>query len=401
MIKNRDFLLLWLSQICSQSAERIFLFVVILITYLHTHSNLGTTVPALGFGIPAVLFGSMAGVYVDRHNKRQILMKVNYIRACLMLIVLFVFPFFARSLWAIFAGSFAMSFFSQLFIPGETTLIARVVTDRDLVKANSIFIGTFFGIGVVVFALASRFSDLVSVETMFLAGAVALILSAAALRSMSYQEAPRLVNPDISAWWIEYRDGLEYAWSNRKLRLTLLSSLLITTIFSAITVMGISFTDQVLHWPAEKFGYLALIGGAGMFLGMVFVSRINETYPLTQLMRWGFFLAGAGLLVFAWLPLLPVRLLGLALSGYGSAFVFVPIQTLLQSGTPAALQARVLALQNMILNFSLTLPIFLLGKAADHLGVANIFGALGVLALTLFVLGQLRLWWRKTGVVVA
>lgn len=388
-------MLLWMSQCFSQAAERLFLFVVILVTYLQTRSSFGTSVPALGFGVPAVLFGSMVGVYVDRQIKRQLLMKVNVIRACLILSILFIFPFFSRALWAVFIGTFLLSMLSQLFIPAETTLIARTVAPQDLVKANSIFIGTFFGMGVLVFALASRLAGRLSVEHLLLLGAVSFLCSSWCVRSMKYLEAPILISADFGSWWIDYTEGLSFAWNNLRVRRTLVSSLVVTTIFSTITVMGITFADQVLHWQAEKFGYLALIGGVGMALGMYFVSQIHERFALNNLMLWGFAMAGVGLLIFAQVPELLVRLFGLAMAGYGSAFVFIPVQTILQKETPAPMQARILAIQNMILNFSLTLPILLLGRLADIYGVARIFASLGVFAVVIFVLGLLTQLFHK------
>jgi predicted MFS family arabinose efflux permease len=156
--------------------------------------------------------------------------------------------------------------------------------------------------------------------------------------------------------------------------------------------------DSVLGWEPERFGYLALVGGVGMGFGMIFVNQLYLEHRLNKIVSWGFALAGAGLIFFAMGPYTIVHFFGLLFAGFGSAFVFVPIQTILQSQTPLELQGRILAIQNMILNFSLTLPILILGKVADQYGIFRVFFGLGVFSILIYVAYRIRAYFQGAGI---
>ena len=73
IFSNLGFMLLWLGQLTSQLADRIFVYVLMIIIYQQTRSNLGVSLPLLAFGIPSVLVGPWAGVLVDRLDRKGIL----------------------------------------------------------------------------------------------------------------------------------------------------------------------------------------------------------------------------------------------------------------------------------------------------------------------------------------
>ena len=87
VLSNRSFLVLWFSQLNSQLADRIFVYVLMILAYNLTKSNLGVSVPLLAFGIPSVLFGPLAGVFVDKWNRKAILSITSLMRGLLILLI--------------------------------------------------------------------------------------------------------------------------------------------------------------------------------------------------------------------------------------------------------------------------------------------------------------------------
>ena len=77
VLRNKNFLFLWIGQVLSQLADRIYIYVLVIVAYNLTRTNLGVSVPMLSFGIPSVLFASFAGVYVDRWNRKK--QRISYI----------------------------------------------------------------------------------------------------------------------------------------------------------------------------------------------------------------------------------------------------------------------------------------------------------------------------------
>ena len=99
VLSNGGFLMLWLGQLFSQLADRVFIYVLMIIAYSLTRSNLGVAVPLLSFGIPSLLFGSFAGVFADRMDRKGIMVVSAILRGLLILLII---PLVGKSMILIF-----------------------------------------------------------------------------------------------------------------------------------------------------------------------------------------------------------------------------------------------------------------------------------------------------------
>ena len=124
VLSNVGFLFLWLGQLTSQLADRIFVYVLMIIAYNLTKSNLGVAVPLLAFGLPSLFFGPIAGVYVDKLDRKGILTISSIIRGALILLLI---PLVKQSLALIFLVSFLIYTAMQFFAPAETASIPELV----------------------------------------------------------------------------------------------------------------------------------------------------------------------------------------------------------------------------------------------------------------------------------
>ena len=99
---NKQFLYLWLAEIFTQIPVNVFNFILILVIFNLTKSNTAVSVVVLSFTIPAVIFGIPAGVYTDKWNKKEVLIISNFIRALLLVILVF----FSNNIYVIYIISF-------------------------------------------------------------------------------------------------------------------------------------------------------------------------------------------------------------------------------------------------------------------------------------------------------
>src|SRR5438046_3299313 len=82
---NRNFLLLWLAQAISQTAQNAIWFGIVVLVQSRGHSSTLLSVAVLTLILPSVIFGVLAGVYVDRWDKRLVLIATNLIRGVIAL----------------------------------------------------------------------------------------------------------------------------------------------------------------------------------------------------------------------------------------------------------------------------------------------------------------------------
>ena len=108
VLSNIGFLLLWFGQLTSQLADRIYVYVLMIIVYQLTHSNLGVSLPLLAFGIPSVLVAPWAGIVVDKLDRKWIMVVTDVLRGLLILLII---PIIAKSVALIFIVSLLISDF--------------------------------------------------------------------------------------------------------------------------------------------------------------------------------------------------------------------------------------------------------------------------------------------------
>src|SRR5438093_204285 len=141
VLRNRNFLLLWIAQAASQIAQNGANLVQIVLIETLTHSSGQVALMVLAFSLPAALLSILAGLVVDRVSNRLILFASNILRVAFA--IGFLLAFHALSDWAaliaIYVLTFVTSAVGQFFAPAEAATIPALV-DRDaLLSANALF----------------------------------------------------------------------------------------------------------------------------------------------------------------------------------------------------------------------------------------------------------------------
>ncbi|HEY0444180.1 MAG TPA: MFS transporter, partial [Candidatus Limnocylindrales bacterium] len=149
VLANRPFLLLWLAQAATQIGGNMVLYGLTVIVFGSTGSKSAVSALILTFLVPAVLFSAVAGVYVDRIDRRLILVVTNVIRAAAILLIFFV----GDHLLAILLLNIFVSTVTVFFAPAEAAMIPFLVPRRQLLSANGIFTLTLNGAFALGFAL--------------------------------------------------------------------------------------------------------------------------------------------------------------------------------------------------------------------------------------------------------
>src|SRR5450755_2673744 len=127
VIRQPNFAKLWSSQILSQVAFNLLNFALIIRVFdlsRHTHfANLAVGLLVLSFGLPSIFLAAVAGVYVDRWDRRRIMIICNCLRT--LLVPLYIVA--QNRLVFILILSFVISSITQFFTPAEAASIPKVV----------------------------------------------------------------------------------------------------------------------------------------------------------------------------------------------------------------------------------------------------------------------------------
>lgn len=414
VLKNPNFLMLWGGQVFSQLADKVYLVLIIaLITSQfqapdQTISGWVSSV-MVTFTIPAVLFGSVAGVFVDRWPKKQVLVSTNLLRGGLVLALPFLLWTFHS--WAPLAGipigfyallgvTFIVSTLTQFFAPAEQSVIPLIVEHRLLLPANSLYTLTTmvsviigFAVGEPVLALADALVSqfLGGVETgkelvvgggYAIAGLVLLSLKTGEKINPAERQSPHI--------WQNIRDGLDYLKQQKQVRGALIQLTILFSVSAAIAVLVVRMAEVIPEIKASQFGFLLAAGGVGMACGAMIVEKLSQRFSHTQLSLYGSIGTAASLAGLALFhhQLWPSLIL-LACVGAFAAIVSIPMQTTIQKETPEEIRGKIFGLQNNVVNIALSLPLALAGVAETFLGLRVVFLSLAVIVVT----GGLFTWY--------
>src|SRR3954463_4326507 len=155
VLKNRNFLLLWIAQIVSQTAQQIINFALILQVSTLTGSSTAVSGVIIAFTVPAILFSAIAGVFVERNSKKTMLVLTNLARGVMVLAFVATDAKWGPGalLPVFYIATLAFSAVSQFFAPAELAMIPLLVRRNQLVAANSLFNLSFTACQLVGFVL--------------------------------------------------------------------------------------------------------------------------------------------------------------------------------------------------------------------------------------------------------
>jgi MFS family permease len=405
VLRNRRFLALWLAQVATQVGANMVLYALTVAIFEQTHSSTSVSLLILSFLVPAVLFGAVAGVYVDRLDRRMLLVSTNLLRALVFVFLIF----FQQDVGLILVGTALISTLSTFFAPAEAAMIPVIVDRRQLLAANSLYVFTLQGAFFVGFALLGPLVvNLAGLTiTLIIVGALFVIAAGLCLylpRYMPESHVPRSAQQAAQALGEagsavattlgQLRDGFDYILTHRAIFWPLTYLAITASLVGVLGVLGPGFATQVLGLTERDFVVVVLPLGAGLVVSILLLNIYGRYIPLRRGIEAG--LIGLGISLAALAIAQPVRtaitfapsisLLSLVVvvafaAGISYGFVAVPAQTQLQEELPEDIRGRVFGVLNMLVSVASFVPIIIVGPIADAIGASPV-----VLIAAFFVL---------------
>jgi MFS family permease len=389
VLRNPRFLSLFGSQILTQVGGNAVLFGLTVTVFGLTDSSTAVSVLLLTFLVPAVVFGAVAGVFVDMFDRRQILVWSNFLRAGLYLLLL-IFP---DQLLVIYIVTALVATLTTFFGPAEAAMIPAVVKREQLLTANSFFILMLQASFVIGFALlgpaAHRFLGMealviIVVAAYFLAGILCWILPPSPAGQMG-QASLDSARRAVAATFAQLREGLQYIRDHHNIFWSLTYLAITASLIGVLGSLGPAFAADVLGLEDSDLVVILLPLGAGLVSGIVILNFIGHRLPRRRLIESGMIGLGLALVVLGFAQnlealrsgddisaLLVIVVVLAFLAGVCYAFVAVPAQTSLQEELPGDVRGRVFGVLNMLVSLASFVPIIVAGPLADVLSAAAV-----------------------------
>lgn len=410
VLANPNFRSLWFGQICSQLAIAMTTFVLALRVYQLTASTAAVSGLYLTFGIPAFVFGLVAGAIVDHFDKRMVLMFCDFFRALLALGLIFL----SNNIAVVYILAFLNAVVTQFYVPAEAPSIPRLVPPSQLVAANSLFSFTFYSSLAVGAVFAGPGLLWLGPYGVFLFIGLLFLFAGWNAYHVPKEEGKREIPTlaQVTAFGYIYRqvtksmkEGVAYVTHSP----VLLDALLLLTgtqvILGLLATLGPSFADRLLQIDIRDASVI-LVGPVvvGILLGVLWVGNVGYRYGAKRLIGVG--VTSAGLLLvlialtvwlrrfasFSWLFrnefIIPLELLLFFLLGVANSLLDVPANSILQKEAEGPMRSRVYGLLTATVGGVGILPVVISGILADVIGVGKVILLLG---LTIVAYGFYRM----------
>jgi MFS family permease len=350
VLRQRNFFLLWSGGVLSVVGD-LFLFVALpFFVYERTGSALATGAMFMAETLPRLVFGSVAGVFVDRWDRKRTMVLSDLSRAVILLPLLLVAA--GGPVALVYAVAFVEASVSMLFLPAKNALVPNLVAEEYLTAANSLnslseqvpaLVGALLG-GALLGVVGLSGLILLDVAT-YLASAVLISLIRLPATPASDGDEPE-ITPEVavSAWanaLKEWVGGLRLIGRDRSLAVLFAVMSVAFVGEGAATVLAIIFFRDVLGGGPTEFSYFWAAYGLGGLLGGLLLGWSSGRLQESRLFSLS--LVANGLLL---ITIFNTRLLGaiVALAVVSGATVvgwLVTSQTLLQKWTADRYRGRV------------------------------------------------------------
>ncbi len=392
LIRNRSFMALWVGQAISFIGDYFYYLAIPILVNKLTGSTLLVGLSTIANTLPILLLGPVAGVFVDRWERKIVMITSDLLRAILVLGCLLVHS--PQQVWIYFLVGFLMSCVSRFFYPAQSASLPGIVKDpHDLLAANGMMqavqtVGLLVGPALAGFTIGlwGEWVAFIFDSGSFLFSALAITLMAIPALQREEAERSHLVK-DVTG---EIRAGLSFLFHNRVLVPMVVNLVIVYFGLGAISVLWVPYLQRVFNIGAAGLGLVNSMQGAGMLLGglsLGFISGlIKKRIPLAAL---GLLGVGASLSVMGLAPAFGFLMAASLGMGFSAVPAVSVLSTFLQIVPPDSLRGRV---SSAVEAMGVSVQLISMAVAAfigDLIGFRTIYLLCGVIVIAAAVLTRL------------
>jgi MFS family permease len=298
LLHNRSFLALWLGQTVSFIGDYFYWLAIPIMVEKLTGSALQVGLSVMASALPMLLFGPVAGVFVDRWDRKRTMIAADVLRGLLVLACLLVRT--PDQVWIYYVVAFLMSCVSRFFFPAQNATLPLIVSDpNDLLAANGLMqivqtVGLLIGPALAGFTIGFW-----GERVAFLADSATFLVSAAAIVTMVVphttvtRQSGKALGEQTAAVWVEMRQGIAFLFSSRTMVGVLLCLSVVQLGIGAVNVAWVPFMQRTFGLGPEGLGAVDTAQGFGMAMGGLALGFATARFRKKDLASWSILFIGA------------------------------------------------------------------------------------------------------------
>jgi MFS family permease len=338
VLRRRDFSLLWLAGLVSVAGDWVLMTALPFFVYVETGSTLATAGMTAAELAPAIVLTSPAGVFVDRWDRKRVLVVTNLLQAATVAALLLVGE---GQLWVVYVVAAVQSAVAAFAGPAESALLPTLVPRDLLVEANAMNalnnrLGRLAGV-----PLGAALFSWWGLEAVVVVDALTFVAAALLVVPIVAPRPPRAAEEEVLGFWREWLAGVDVVRTDRTIAV-------LFVVFGLMTFGGTMLDPLHVPWVRDLLGegvgvvaLLSMVSSLSGIAGSLVVGALGHRASPRHLIGWGSALAGVLLLVKFNVPVLWLAVALSVVGGVTAVASSVGVETLAQERTPEHVRGRV------------------------------------------------------------
>lgn len=338
VFRNRSFTFMWSGQLVSTMGSALTSLAASIYVFRLTNSALSVGLMLMSTAAPSLLVGLFAGVFVDRFDRKKIMVAADLIRAVLVFLIPFLVPI--NVIW-LYVVVILTSAIGQFFDPAHESVLPEVASEKELASANSLIAISSFGSTAIGFAASGLIASAADISWAFYLDALSFLISAFCIWQVRI--APNLANEKTSASVVvgNLRAGVKQLFDTPVLRSLFTAQIPVLLAFGLANTLLLPFAVRALGATEFEYGIQEGLTSIGFVIGSLLMASVFDRMRegLWIGLSW-FGMAIAGI-VYSFLHSIPLAILVVTISGFFNAPSAIGRRLIVQRNTPREMRGRV------------------------------------------------------------
>jgi len=380
LLKEKDFARLLAGQFLSALGDKLHYVALGVLIYRLTGSALEVGKMTLATFLPYLLFGLIAGAYVDRWNKKKTMITADLLRAVFVGLIPILIGY---SINLVYLLTFLSTTANLFFSPAKMAVIPAIFTKEKILTATSLAETAENITEILGYALAGVLIMFIPIQKIFYFDALTFLLSAALIFSMKFgyetqdqDQDQEMLNLEMEAKSHIFKDiseGLAYIRKTKILAHTLITYCFALLVFSGFNPLIFVYALDTLKTSTVGLGMLEASAAVGITVGSIAISVWGNRINKQKLVLWGYFISGLTIGILGIFPTYSLALVGFFIAGVSNAMFLIPIQSIFQEETAAPMRGRVFSARFASTRVAFMASVALLSYGATQIGVEKVY----------------------------
>ena len=380
---NRNFGLLWFGQLVSQLGDKAYNIALMWWLFEKTASPLFVSSFLIASMLPELIFSPVAGVYIDRWNKKRILVAADFVRGIIILTLAALYQSDLLATWHIYIAALFISLCSALFNPTTMSVIPVIVEKSGLQRANALSQMVAGAVAIIGPLLGASSVAMLGYLGVLIFNGCSYIISGIAESFLRITVTETTTKESV---FFSLMQGFRYIRGDVRVS-TVVILVAIIHLFVGCLVVVLPFLANLLTGNGlDDLGVLQAAFGGGMIVGAVCVSKYARNNLKGLYLVYAIVCMGAGILMLGVLQLSDIHLIELyaidcVIIGVCVAGISVFWRTLAQICVPEEMTGRVFSVLSATGNISLPISMGVAGLLLNFVTPAFLLSWAGIILI--------------------